>query len=547
MLRFSLIFILTLFISCTACNSGSAKTDNDTVPDSELSDDLSDEVLTEPDETPDIDADANDADEDHTGYPDEDHYDDDIPDFSNKPWLVDHDPYSDRDNFVYEYYGDYDVIPEDPENVRRLWRYEFFGVSGGDIQDMCKWVKPYEACALNYPFEPILVEDRSSDKDKTSIKNPFITSNKCDGFLTPELRWEHPWIYGRDPRYTAKGGRAVFSMQSSYSGIGSSGTYMVDIAKKQLIKISAAYGNMAFNGSLAFMTIYDSSRNTSYPDLPGYVSTVQEVIYYDIDSNKYGRAWYDEKFYGANYVGISDTHAMISYQTKPDAQGEMKVVYTKIGEWKNWKELTKYTTGQGGYVIARFPHMVGSQMVFQNYEIASIFCDLEKGDDGCVKISLEDELTYFPKIIGDRKVVYSAVVDGTRKGLMQVELNKDGTIKSREAIITDARINSVRDVNDDFLLYSIKIGETENGHPISAPCYYRFSDKKIFCIDGGEDVLFTKHYSYLPGGGRYLVYQHYRDIILRDMECYCDHNPDRCPYLDYTPDTQNPKVPQWKE
>ena len=53
MKSFLLILILSLFISCTSCNSGSAKTDNDTVPDTESSDDLSDEVLTESDEVPD--------------------------------------------------------------------------------------------------------------------------------------------------------------------------------------------------------------------------------------------------------------------------------------------------------------------------------------------------------------------------------------------------------------------------------------------------------------------------------------------------------------
>jgi len=300
---------------------------------------------------------------------------------------------------------------------------------------------------------------------------------------------------------------------------------------------------------MVFMTSYNESKNYDNPELPGYEMPVQEVIYYDIEKKKYGFAWYGEKFYGANYVGLSDTYAMISYQTKPDDLGEMKVVYAKIGDWKNWKELKKFTTGEAGYVIARFPHMVGSQMVFQNYEVATIFCDLEKGDDGCVKVSLDNELTYFPKIIGDRKMIYSAVAtDGSKiNEIVQVELNKDGTIKSRTAIVQDSRINSVRDVDNEFLLYSIKIGETENEHPISAPCYYRFSDKKITCMDSEEDATFAKHYSYLSGGGRYLVYQHYFDIVLRDMECYCDHNPDRCPYSDYTPNTQNPKVPEWKK
>ena len=79
------------------------------------------------------------------------------------------------------------------------------------------------------------------------------------------------------------------------------------------------------------------------------------------------------------------------------------------------------------------------------------------------------------------------------------------------------------------------------------PCYYRFSDKKTVCLDSDEDAVFTKHYSYMPGYGRYLVYQHYFDYVLRDMECYCDYHPDRCPYSDYTPNPDNPKIPVWRK
>ena len=34
-------------------------------------------------------------------------------------------------------------------------------------------------------------------------------------------------------------------------------------------------------------------------------------------------------------------------------------------------------------------------------------------------------------------------------------------------------------------------------------------------------------------------------IAVRDMECYCDYNPDKCPFEDYTPNPANPKDP-WK-
>ncbi len=548
-----IVLFLTVFWSCTSCNNSQNhdSEDEQDLHDYDLIVNADSEVIDKDSEVvSDLESDPE-TDDDNSGNPDgtnegeSSEYD--------KPWLIDNDPYADKDNFLYEYYGDYDVIPDDPEKVRDLWRYRFFPVPGGEVSDTCEngWQQPFEACSDYYPFQPVIIENDPylDERDQTSIKNSSITDNKCDGFLTPEIRWNHHWVYGRDPNYISKNGKVVFTMSSSYALYGSAGTYVMDILKRQIIKIATPYSDMAFNGSMVFMTIYNDSKNYDNPELPGYEMPVQEVVYYDIEKKQYGYAWYGEKFYGANYVGLSDTYAMISYQTLPDDFGEMKVVYAKIGDWKNWKELKKFTTGESGYVIARFPHMVGSQMVFQNYEVATIFCDLEKGDDGCVKVSLENERTYFPKIIGDRKMIYSAVAtDGSKANeIVQVELNKDGTIKSRESIIQDAKINGIMDVDENFIMYGKKMGETENGHPITMFCYYRMSDKKSFCIDGEDDMKIRKDYSYLSGGGRYLVYQHYFDIILRDMECYCDHNPERCPYSDYTPNVQNPKVSEWKK
>jgi hypothetical protein len=39
------------------------------------------------------------------------------------------------------------------------------------------------------------------------------------------------------------------------------------------------------------------------------------------------------------------------------------------------------------------------------------------------------------------------------------------------------------------------------------------------------------------------------DLVVRDLECYCDLYPSKCPLSDYTPNTENPKKPwgwDWK-
>ncbi len=558
----SLFLVLLGFVFILSCSSSSKSgNDADVLPDAD-SDGSDAETINDDSDSQDADIiddkDQSDDSDSESSVPSQEEPDDDFgcpivegdQDYE-KLWLTDDDPYADRENFLYKYYGNYDVVADDPEQVRAtLWKYHFSSYNGCRIYNQCSKydIHPYEACADNYPFEPILIEDYPN-QDDTVVKNENILKNKCDGLMTPEKRWQNDWIYGRNSEYFAKNGKVVFIMKSYYAP-GVVGTFVFDIPTRQLIKIGDGAANLDFNGKLVLMSTYNKSINDDSPDLPGYQMPVQELIYYDIEKHKYGYAWYGEKFYGINYLGLGDTYAMMSYQTKPNDSGEMKVVYTKIGDWKNWKELKKFTTGDAGFVIARYPHLAGSQVVFQNYDIATIFCDLEKGDDGCVKVSLEEELTYFPKIIGDRKIIYHAVTyeqESKLEKIILVELNKDGSVKSRDVLIHDDRINAIRDVNNDFLLYSIKIGETENEHPISAPCYYRFSDKKTVCLDSDEDAVFTKHYSYIPGYGRYLIYQHYFDYVLRDMECYCDYHPDRCPYSDYTPNPDNPKVPVWRK
>lgn len=127
-------------------------------------------------------------------------------------------------------------------------------------------------------------------------------------------------------------------------------------------------------------------------------------------------------------------------------------------------------------------------------------------------------------------------------------MNKDGSVKSRDILIHENKINGIMDVNNDFILYGLEKGRTTEGdHPITMVCYYRFGDKKSFCQDTDDDMEIRKDYSYIPGYGRYLIYQHYFNYVLRDMECYCDYHPDRCPYSDYTPNPDNPKVPEWRK
>ena len=79
-------------------------------------------------------------------------------------------------------------------------------------------------------------------------------------------------------------------------------------------------------------------------------------------------------------------------------------------------------------------------------------------------------------------------------------------------------------------------------------CYYRLDTQKTFCTlpvpweyegeTGGQtDMGYAEH------EGHVLLWQDSGRPLLkaRDMECYCDWNPELCPFDDYIPNTEHPK------
>jgi hypothetical protein len=121
MLRFTVIFMLTLFISCTACNGNNTENGNDSkivpVPDDSHDEEGNDSVH-------DTDSTVEDDFEPDENIPDEDideewERDIEAPDMSDNPYWEE---YSDSDkNIAYYYYGDEPVKASDPEDVKKLW------------------------------------------------------------------------------------------------------------------------------------------------------------------------------------------------------------------------------------------------------------------------------------------------------------------------------------------------------------------------------------------------------------------------------------------
>jgi len=518
---FYFALIVILFSACNSCSDGNKiksddKTvDKDVVVEIQDSEQKIDEDEMKPDEKKDTETDDSDSTE-----KDEDEK---------------YNPYADTD-ILYVYYGDYDVNAEDPENVRKLWaeRYDYLidGPTG------CK-PKPYDHCYENYPFEPILVEDMQ--KYECTAKRKEITSFSCDQLLTPPQCWHHGWVKGRDPKYNEHNGKVFFRMLSDNTDFNgtSRGSYLFDIKTKQLIRIANYYHNSWLNERYIFLSTYDDSENTQFDERPTFVEEYQaHLIYYDTKKRRYGYAWEKDKFFAATHMRASDTHIIISIQTRVSG-GKTQVFYTKIGEWDKWKELTFRVKDEYGLSAAYYPDMKGQYVVFENYNLEAIYCDLEKGDSGCFKVSRDNEDIWFPKILNG-KVYYKsrdlANPESNKRTMVEVDISNTEAIKHKELFSYDVegeRMNSINDMDERFILYSKQIGADESGlWPLSVLCFYRFKDGKSFCMDDERDRKYTKVYSFI--WDKYVIYQSYQDIVLRDMECYCKKHPERCPYEEFT-------------
>ena len=139
----NILFILTMFFlaffwSCTACNSNDQKNDTDSfaINDAETDTDSVKKDADLTDSSHDNDADiqdkdvyGNDDDGDH--WPPKD--DKELPDLADDPYGT---FYSDYDkNVAYEYYGDFDVVAQDLDEVRKIY------LRTEKSENICSWHK----------------------------------------------------------------------------------------------------------------------------------------------------------------------------------------------------------------------------------------------------------------------------------------------------------------------------------------------------------------------------------------------------------------------
>ncbi|HPA56976.1 MAG TPA: hypothetical protein PLT70_06070, partial [bacterium] len=383
--------IILIFWSCAACNSNDQKNDTDSfaINDAEIDADSVKKDTDLTDSSHDNDADIQDKDisvnddDDGDDWPPKD--DKELPDLADDPYGT---FYSDYDkNIAYEYYGDFDVVAQDPDEVRKLWNKK------AGIKNMLECeTMPFDFCAENYPFEPQIIDGPYAPSNESYYEGLPQITYKCDALLTPG-HWETSTLvnekifHGRENYFEYYMDTATGSWQAG-------GVYLYDIEKKQVLRIIRGILSYGFNSNSLFFSSYDMSINILQKESLYYGERFLYPLYYNFKEHKYGHMWKmqnSESIFTINDLRVSDTHVlMTAYFGQNGMDG--RIMYTKIGEWDKWKELTyKKDTLYGFDRRAGCGNMTGQYIVYYDYDLEIQFCDLEKGDAGCFRLSRDTE------------------------------------------------------------------------------------------------------------------------------------------------------------
>jgi len=269
-------------------------------------------------------------------------------------------------------------------------------------------------------------------------------------------------------------------------------------------------------------------------------SPLQYLVYSDAQGNM--KVVYNKPVDFIIYTPrISDKWAFANIREGEGGASEMK--YAKIGEW-NWKSL-----GQG---IGYHPQIVGDKLALYIDTFEGYICDLSKSPENlesCLKVNRDGEEIRYPKMDEENSgIVYYNPVNMT-DGIVKANFSKtpieyekitfEGLMDTRMGIV----VNTVR---GNMILYSdIFRPDDESDDRENRVCYYRTDLKRSFCSLPAPHKEGKMEYrqSAPEFEDHWLIWQDSVAPLMkvRDMECYCDHHSELCPFDDYTPQPDNPK------
>lgn len=233
-----------------------------------------------------------------------------------------------------------------------------------------------------------------------------------------------------------------------------------------------------------------------------------------------------------------------------------KIKYAEVGKWE-WQEL-----GEG---TQYFQSIVGDKVTFFMDEFKGYQCDLSKSPksfDDCILLNNGEESMRAPTMDVDDPsktnfIYYTPVsnpdkfvrIDISKTPFEYKEFGYDLPAEYKNSLLG----SEVVLIRGNHLLFHITYGPNyDNAERLK--CYYRLDTQKTFCTEpvpweyeeesGGQTDMGAADFE-----GHVLLWQDSIRALLkaRDMECYCDWKPELCPFDDYVPNTEHPKINGFRE
>ena len=517
------ILFLFLFISCTSCNSGSQKTDNDVVPDTdkvpdtETVDESVDEISDVSDETTDETVDES---PDEKEQPDIDMYCP-LPIDAGYPYF--------REDGTIHFCRPCDTPDEyDPQCVKSLWKH-----NNKEAYDLYKEGKfednEYIAECYPWPCE-WNVEPRDHSLVPTAV-------HECDVFLNP-LTWANDWR-GSFREGNMENGKVVFHLTNyRYSSVGISfpgysgrRTVMYDIETGKYTVLGHLNQTSYINGRI-LASVFATNREATRARyaivsvVPYKESFKYTAIYWNAETDSY----FETPPYSTEKWTIMSVNHMDRGEN-PLSDGNRSLVYSRTGEWK-WKTLAHgVTEGQ-----ARELSISGDNAMFVHPATEDTYvCNLSKEPKDikkdCKRVGREGEIAGFPSFDRDNsgRIAFRPVAKGipeNRFVIMDISKEPWKIEKEIEIPITEERYlrHQLALFQSNTLLYTENYLLPTQGYEVDGKhCFYRIDKKKTYC---SKPIAGQKSYGhgYPALDGKYLFWQPMFKMgyILRDMECYCE-------------------------
>jgi len=523
------LFLLLFFISCTSCSEKKSVNDNDTVDndpvensDSDITDvdavDADIQDTENPEETPDIDEDVYCPPLKEAGF-----------------------PYSRKDGSIHFCRECDKPANNDPDCTVNLWKEA--------NEELCTKEQEYDCCGYPCVMDN-LTPSYLDDENRTGY---FF--DKCDMVLN--ANYPRGWQTG--PRffkhYNMSEGKVgiVMDLTKTFGYSNNIRTFEFDIATRKY-RVLMQNGNnftIAYHKGASFQTVTESG-------LTGEDTKYSYLVYSDKDGN---RKIVYPRHVDTVFLEPVMNDKWVFMNVKESSSGlnsNYKMMYAKIGDpasgstadsWK-WTVL-----GAGSDLSVTSTGIVGNLLPIYDNDFNGFVCDLSKNPksrEDCLKLNREGESLRYPTIDQDNPniVYYENTEKSINHWLVKADISKN-PIEYEEIKIPglyewtiSIAINQVK--NNIILLGNIHLPNNNYDEQDAKICYYRIDTKKTFCS------LPTPHYeeqemlylqSFAEFEGHWLIWEDAMQPIykLRDMECYCDHHPELCPFDDYTPQPENPK------